>query len=106
VPPKYTDYFADHPAEALAQDQEQAARAYKQFFRGARGQDRHDLLVCHGNLIRYLICRALEAPPESWANLDINNCGISTVLIEPKRGTVVLTHNDSGHLPQPLHTFI
>jgi serine/threonine-protein phosphatase PGAM5 len=106
VPPKFADYFAETPVEALGRDQDQAARAFNQFFRGARGRDQHDLLVCHGNLIRYLLCRALEAPPESWANLDINNCGLSTILIEPKRGMVVLAHNDLGHLPQALHTFL
>jgi broad specificity phosphatase PhoE len=105
VPPKYVDYFADLPVETLVKDQDQAARAFKQFFRSARGQDQHDLLVCHGNLIRYLICQALEAP-ESWANMDINNCGMSTVMIEQKRGMVVLAHNDIGHLPQPMHTYI
>ena len=25
-----------------------------------------DVLVCHGNVIRYFVCRALQFPPDAW----------------------------------------
>lgn len=29
-------------------------------------KDSYSVLVCHGNVIRYIVCRALQFPPEAW----------------------------------------
>ncbi|HLF26717.1 MAG TPA: histidine phosphatase family protein [Anaerolineae bacterium] len=105
IPWAFSEYFAELPATALARDQRQAESVFKTHFRAARSDERHEVVVCHGNLIRYLVCRALCVPPEAWMNLDICNCGISIVSIEPKR-MVLIAHNDVGHLPPALTTFI
>jgi len=39
--------------------------------------DTHELLVCHGNVIRYCTLRALQLPPEAWLRLSHPNCGIT-----------------------------
>ena len=38
-------------------------RAFSKYFRPAGSRDRMELLVCHGNVIRFLMRRALADPP-------------------------------------------
>lgn len=81
----------------------QADDVFERYFRYSFRDDRREVIVCHGNLIRYLVTRALGAPPELWTNFDIRNCGISEIHIRPE-GPLVLAHSDVGHLPVRLHT--
>ena len=62
--------------------------------------------MTHGNLLRYLVCRALDLPPERWTNFEINNCGITEILIEHDGRMQLVSHNDTGHLPSYLKTFL
>jgi len=92
--------------KVMERDAAQAERAFERHFKKARGADRHDIIICHGNIIRYFVCRALQAPPESWVNTDINNCGISEIAIKPDGRIMLISHNDTGHLPHDMKTYI
>lgn len=81
----------------------QAQQAWGHFFRPSR-EERHEILVCHGNILRYFMVRALKAPLETWINTDINNCGISEFSVHPNGEVVLVSHNDTGHLPVPIRT--
>jgi serine/threonine-protein phosphatase PGAM5 len=84
---------------------EQAQQAWQKYFTPARGIDRHEIIVCHGNILRYFVMCALQAPPEAWINTDIYNCGISEVVIKEFGEVMLLSHNDHGHLPPEMKTF-
>ena len=84
--------------EQLQTDFEQACQAWEKYFIPAKGKDRHDIIVSHGNLIRYFVMRALQAPPEDWINMDIYNCSICQINIEANGRPMLISHNDSGHL--------
>jgi broad specificity phosphatase PhoE len=105
VPLEFADHFANVSPEALERDGRQAQRALARYFVPARSE-RHGIIVSHGNLIRYFVCTALGAPVESWANADINQCGLSIVRVEPDGRRKLLTFNDTGHLPDHMLTFI
>ena len=32
-----------------------------------------DVLVCHGNVIRYFVCRALQFDPQGWLRMAVHN---------------------------------
>lgn len=87
----------------------QLERAFHKFFKPARGVERHEVLVCHGNLIRYFMCRAMGAPFERWHHIDMRNCAITEIVVEPEpriRGDIMLAaHSDVGHLPPNLWTY-
>lgn len=100
--PAYIEYFAQVPAEEIAQGKEQAEKAFDTYFKRARGKDKHDILISHGNLIRYFVCRVLGVQPETWGKMDICNCGISAVLIKSDGKRILVSHNDVGHLPRHL----
>jgi serine/threonine-protein phosphatase PGAM5 len=92
-------------AEAMNGDFAQAQAAWDRYFAPMRGKERHEIIVCHGNLIRYFVMRALQAPPENWINTDIYNCAISEIVIESTGRVMLISHNDSGHLPPGMLTF-
>ena len=62
------------------------------------------LLVCHGNLIRALLCRILGTPVMTWRRIGAFNCGITTVDFGKDGQTYVRCVNDTGHLPHKLRT--
>lgn len=102
--PAYIEYFAQVPAEEIAEGKKQAEKAFDRYFRRARGNDKHEILVTHGNLIRYFVCRVLELQPEAWGKMDMCNCGISEILIKSDGRMVLVSHNDVEHLPAHLTT--
>jgi len=61
--------------------------------------DSIEILVCHGNVIRYFVCRALQLPPEAWLRICLHN-GSYTILSTKPNGRVSLSAlGDCGHLP-------
>lgn len=80
-------------------------RAFARYVRPTRGAERHDLLVCHGNVIRYLIRRAMGDAPSRWWQGMVMNCGLSIVVIRPDGVARLLAFNDVGHLPRRMQTF-
>ena len=104
VPRNFPRVAADITVEKLAQYREQAERAFDRYFKCARGKDKNEILVCHGAIIRYFVCRVLQLQPDAWVDMDMSNCGISVVQIKPDGRMVLVSHNDVGHLPRRLRT--
>ncbi len=93
------------PVVMLETGSKQAVQAARKFFKRTRGRDRCELLVCHGNIIRFFVTCALGAPPEHWVNMDIAHCSLAEIRVDPDGAWRLLAHNDTGHLPLPLRTF-
>ena len=85
--------------EDLAACQAQLERAYARFFQPAKGKPQTDLLVCHGNVIRYLVTRALGVDTKSWFKMSVGHASITTIRIEADGRTKVIAVGDVGHLP-------
>jgi serine/threonine-protein phosphatase PGAM5 len=64
-----------------------------------------DIIVCHGNIIRYFICRALQLPPEAWLRLSVFNCSVSYIIIKPNGYVSCRMIGDIGHLGYKETTF-
>ncbi len=80
-------------------------RAFAYFFTPPpEGINSYDLLICHGNIIRYFVTAALRINAEVWASLLIHNCGITRVMIDTDGDMFLISHNDIGHLPPDLRT--
>uniref|UniRef100_A0A158Q7H9 Serine/threonine-protein phosphatase PGAM5, mitochondrial n=1 Tax=Elaeophora elaphi TaxID=1147741 RepID=A0A158Q7H9_9BILA len=73
----------------------------KYIHRAGRKQkdDSWELIVCHGNVIRYFVCRALQFPPEGWLRLSVGHCSITWIVIYPNGFVSVRSLGDIGHLP-------
>jgi len=102
--PKLQVEMPNYTLTQVDQDRQRAEVAYRKYFKIAKRNDRHDVIVCHGNLIRYFITRILNAAPDSWMRMDLCNCGITQVLIQPDGDMALLCHNDWSHLPKEMRT--
>jgi serine/threonine-protein phosphatase PGAM5 len=80
--------------------------AFKTFFKVSR-TNRNELIVCHGNIIRFFLCKVLKIETDRWLHFDIKQCGITVITIDSKRRSLrVISHNDGGHIPLHEQTFI
>ena len=57
-----------------------------------------DIIIGHGNSIRFFICRAMQIDPQFWLRLKIHNFGISRVGIDMDGFVSVSQIGDIGHL--------
>jgi serine/threonine-protein phosphatase PGAM5 len=69
--------------------------------------DKHEfeIVVCHGNVIRYFFCRALQLPPEAWLRLSTYNCSLTYLMIKPSGNVSCRMLGDIGHLGYGHSTF-
>lgn len=87
----------------FASQRKQIETAFETFFSPVE-ETHHEILVCHANLIRDLICRAINVSPEAWAHMLIHHCGISTVAIKPDQDAELLDYNNIHHIPESYRT--
>lgn len=79
-------------------------RVFAHFFKPATAGDQSDMLVCHGNVIRYLVARARGADPATWGEMSVGNASITTIRIEADGRFSVVSVGDAGHVPLNLRT--
>lgn len=93
--------------ERVEQTRQRIETAFQQYFTPTTTEmEQHEILVCHGNIIRYFICRALQISVEALSSMESANCGISSLSVEPSGRLMLLTYNDVGHLPIAKQTYI
>jgi serine/threonine-protein phosphatase PGAM5 len=64
-----------------------------------------EIVVCHANVIRYFLCRALQLPPEAWLRFCNFNCSLTYLTIRPTGSVSCRMFGDVGHLPYSKCTF-
>jgi broad specificity phosphatase PhoE len=108
VPPPIRDYLERRvSARELVSGPPQARAAWDAYFQPPEGDaDEEQIIVSSGNLISYLVGRAFGAPADAWIHTDIQHCGLTEIVVSQSRGAVVMRHNDIGHLPPELRTFV
>jgi serine/threonine-protein phosphatase PGAM5 len=68
-------------------------------------EEEYIVLICHQNIIRYFVCRALQLPPEAWLRFRGSNCGVTEIIISDDGRVALEKFADVGHLPVTHHTF-
>jgi serine/threonine-protein phosphatase PGAM5 len=79
-------------------------RAFARFFRPSPDRDSAEVLVCHGNVIRWIVCRALGVDPAAWLGMAVIHTGITIVQVRPDGSMKLVCFNDAGHLPPAMQT--
>ena len=82
------------------------AAAYASYFRPAPANDERDVLVCHGNVIRWMVRRALGVSTTGWRSLDVANAALTVIAVRPDGTTSLISFNDVGHLPPERQTWL
>lgn len=87
------------PEQLDADAETQLEAAWAHFTAPHRGGDTHELLVCHGNVIRWLVCRALGVDTQHWTRMEVANCSITMIQVRPDGSTRVQQFNEIAHIP-------
>ncbi|MFZ2492251.1 MAG: histidine phosphatase family protein [Thermoanaerobaculia bacterium] len=77
---------------------------FAKHFVPAAGAERRELIVCHGNVTRYLVTRALGVDTEAWLEMSIGHASLTQIRIEPDGRFKVISVGDTGHIPPNLLT--
>ena len=104
--------------EEIDANQERVDKAFRKYFYRDDGTitdmddetsdnelDEFEIIVGHGNMIRYFLCRALQLPPEAWLRFSTFNCSITYLVIRPEGMVVARSLGDTGHLNYDQTTF-
>ena len=67
--------------------------------------DEFEIIVGHGNMIRFFFCRAMQLPPEAWLRFSTFNCSITYLVIRPDGMVSARAMGDVGHLTYDQTTF-
>jgi serine/threonine-protein phosphatase PGAM5 len=94
----------DDPPEDMAACQAQLDRVFAAWFKAGQDGDRTDLFVCHGNVIRYLVTKALGVDSKAWLQMSIGHASITKIRIKPDGSMQVISVGDVGHLPPNLQS--
>ena len=103
-PLEYAAVFAHLAPERIARDCQQVDEAFARFFVVPEESDRHEVVVCHGNIIRALVMRVLRVAPERWVHAVAHNAGITEVLVDSAGQQFLVSFNETSHLPTELKT--
>ena len=82
--------------------EERVDRMYDEMMKPATDRERHDVVVFHGNVIRYWVLKAVGVDTKAWPRLWVPNTGITTIRINAEGVVRVLGVGDAGHLPRPV----
>jgi len=96
----------EDPAE-VADCEANLAAAWQRIFTpaGDADADAHDVVVCHGNVIRWFVTRALEVDPEAWLGMSIANCSLTVIQVKPDGSCKLVAFADAGHIPSHMQTY-
>lgn len=81
-------------------------QAYQKYFiPSPNDKDRNDIIVCHGNVIRYFVTKVLKVDTMSWLQMSISNCSLTIIRILPNGNMKLDAFSDYGHIPENMRTF-
>lgn len=103
-PTRRSEIMAQETPESTAACKAQLDRLFARFFESPSQPARTDLLVCHGNVIRYLVTRALGVDTAAWLEMSVGHASVTRIRIEPDGRYKVIAVGDVGHIPMNLRT--
>lgn len=103
-PTRRTEIIADEKPSDLAACKQQFDRLFARYFKPAQGHAQTELMVCHGNVIRNMVVRALGVDSKAWLEMSVGNASITKILVEADGRFKVVSVGDVGHIPPSLRT--
>lgn len=100
--PEYTRLASD---EEMAACEANLAAAFAKYLAPTPDADTYDVLVAHGNVIRWLVCKAMGLDPKLWRRFTIGNCSVTALVVAPDGVVRMASYSDTGHLPVEKQTW-
>jgi serine/threonine-protein phosphatase PGAM5 len=107
TPPTWRkDIMAEESESDLNLCVENIEKAFLEYFiPSPDDKDRNDIIVCHGNVIRYFVTKVLKVDTMSWLQMSITNCSLTIIRIMPDGIMKLDAFSDYGHIPENMRTF-
>ncbi|TNN13302.1 Serine/threonine-protein phosphatase PGAM5 isoform 2 [Schistosoma japonicum] len=89
----------------LEEDGSRIESAFQKFVHRAdldQETDTYEVFVCHANVIRYFVCRALQFQPEAWIRFSLDHGSITWLVIRSDGRVTLRWLGNSGHMPPEL----
>jgi serine/threonine-protein phosphatase PGAM5 len=99
------DYMKNHSLDDIAHCEANLDAAWRKYFVPTPDADTHDVLVCHGNVIRWMVARALGMDAKGWTRFDIANCSITVIAVRPDGGTRLVMYSSVDYMPLAKQTW-
>lgn len=103
-PTRRTEAVRDTPAAEQQACRRRLDALFTARFVSSADADRHELLVAHGGVIRYLVTKALGVDTAVWLEMSVHHASLTVIRVEPDGRFKVIAVGDSGHLPPSLTT--
>lgn len=65
----------------------------------------YDVLVCHGNVIRWLVCKSMGMDVLNWRRMMLGNGSITVLAVAPDGTIRLAAYSDTGHMPAEKQTW-
>jgi serine/threonine-protein phosphatase PGAM5 len=101
-PTRRTEVTKDEKPADLIACKARLDKVFSEHFRPAAGAERSELLVCHGNVIRYMVTRALGVDTAAWLEMSVGHASITRIRVEADGSFKIISVGDVGHLPPNL----
>ncbi len=99
------DIMLDLESGEAAECEENLEAAWARIFVPAKVVNEYDIVICHGNVIRWFATRVLRVDPMAWLQMSIANCSLTVVQVRADGSTKLVTFADSGHIPYSMTTY-
>ena len=103
MPHAFESFYGSVTPQQIEAGEAQMADAVAEWLTPSR-EDRHELLITHNFVIAWFVREALSAPTWRWMGLNQANCALTIIRVRSAKPSVLVTHNDLGHLPPELRT--
>jgi serine/threonine-protein phosphatase PGAM5 len=90
------------PEKSYHVDGARIEAAFRKYFHRAevnQQEDSFEVIVCHANVIRYFVCRALQLPPEAWLRITLKHGSMTWFTIRPDGRASIRSLGEAGHMP-------
>jgi serine/threonine-protein phosphatase PGAM5 len=79
--------------------------AFTQFFVPSKRPARSDVLVCHGNVIRYFVMKALGVNTKAFLGMSVAHASLTVIRVRADGSMTVLAVGDVGHIPPNMQSW-
>jgi len=104
APPSTVELHGENLDEATA-CAKRLDEVFRDRFKPSVGAEVNEVIVAHGNVIRYLVAKALGVDTRHWAAMSVAHTSLTIIRVRRDGRMVVLAVGDVGHLPPNLQSW-
>jgi serine/threonine-protein phosphatase PGAM5 len=99
------DIMKTTTADEIALCETNLQAAWNKYVTPTPAADTHDVLVCHGNVIRWMVARVIEGNSLHWSRMDIGNGSLTVLAVRSDGSIRLVMYSDVGHIPVEKQTW-